>query len=249
MRIIISPAKKMVDETDLLEYKDMPSFMEETHALLGYMQGLSYEEAKELWKCNDKIAELNYGRFQNMDLTRNLTPAILSYEGIQYQYMAPNVLDTDALTYIGEHLRVLSGFYGVLKPFDGIVPYRLEMQAKLAGHDSKNLYDYWSRKLADKLFEETDVIINLASKEYSKCISKYITEQHTFITCVFGEVVNDKVREKSTQVKMARGEMVRFMAENQITDIEQIKTFDRFGFAFSQERSDETTFVFVKEGE
>ncbi|MDO5293225.1 MAG: peroxide stress protein YaaA [bacterium] len=249
MRIIISPAKKMIDQTDLLEYRDMPSFMKEASALLAYMKGLSYTEAKELWNCNDKIAELNYDRFQTMDLTRNLTPAIFSYEGIQYQYMAPNVLDQDALDYIEEHLRVISGFYGVLCPLDGIVPYRLEMQAKLAGHESKNLYEYWGSKLADKIWSETDVILNLASKEYSKCISKYVTEKQRFITCVFGELVNDKVREKSTQVKMARGEMVRFLAENQITDLEQVKTFDRFGFVFNEERSDDTTFVFVKEVE
>lgn len=249
MKIIVSPAKKMNEETDLLEYRGMPRFLEETKELLEYMKQRSYEECKAIWKCNDKIAELNYERFSKMDLSRNLTPAVLSYEGIQYQYMAPSVLSEDALSYMGEHLRILSGFYGVLRPFDGIVPYRLEMQAKLQGETLTSLYEFWGNKLAASLLEESDCIINLASKEYSKCISKYIDETTRFITCVFGEVKDGKVREKSTQVKMARGEMVRFLAEEGITEVERIKEFNRAGFAFREELSDKATFVFVKGNE
>lgn len=181
-----------------------------------------------------------------MDLYRNLTPAILAFEGIQYQYMAPGVFQTDEYAYLEKHLRILSGFYGMLRPFDGVVPYRLEMQAKLKGDKLNSLYEFWNSKLADKLFSESGCILNLASKEYSKCISDYLNENIRFVTCVFGEMIGKKVIEKGTLVKMARGEMVRFMAENKIEDVEDIKSFNRLNYVFEDHLSDKNTYVFLK---
>lgn len=231
---------------DILEFQGYPEFLEEADILRRYISGLSYSEAKALWKCNDKIAEQNFERFRDMDLKKNLTPAIMAYEGIQYQYMAPNVLDEASLAYVQEHLRILSGFYGIVKPLDGIVPYRLEMQAKANVDGYKNLYDFWGKRLAEKLFSETDIIINLASKEYSKCVSAYLTPEIRFVTCVFGEYVNGKVVEKGTYAKMARGEMVRFLAERQAKLPEDMKEFDRLGYHYDAEASDEKTYVFIK---
>ena len=247
MRLIISPAKKMNVAPDILEFQGYPEFLEEADILRRYISGLSYGEAKALWKCNDKIAEQNFERFRDMDLKKNLTPAIMAYEGIQYQYMAPNVLDEISLAYVQEHLRILSGFYGIVKPLDGIVPYRLEMQAKANVDGHKNLYDFWGKRLAEKLFSETDTIVNLASKEYSKCVSVYLTPEIRFITCVFGEYVNGKIVEKGTYAKMARGEMVRFLAERQAQSPEDMKMFDRLGYKYHAEASDAKTYVFIKE--
>ena len=247
MRIIISPAKKMKIDNDVLYHRYMPVFIDKAQELLGYMRGLSYDELKSLWKCNDNIGRLNYDRIRNMDLYNNLTPAILSFEGIQYQYMGPGVFEYAQLDYIDEHLRILSGFYGVLRPFDGVVPYRLEMQARPKDWKYKSLYEFWASEIAEKLFSESKCILNLASKEYSKCISNYLTEDIKFVTCVFGEMKNGKVVEKGTLVKMARGEMVRFMAENEILNIEDIKGFNRLGYVFKKELSDENNYVFVKE--
>lgn len=210
---------------------------------------MSYEELKKLWKCNDQIAQLNVRRLGDMDLRKGLTPAVLAYEGIQYQYMAPGVFTDGAFAYIQEHLRILSGFYGILKPFDGVTPYRLEMQAKLKIGQCKDLYAYWGDRLAKALFAETGCILNLASKEYSICISKYLPAPVRFITCVFGEEKNGKVIEKGTMCKMARGEMVRFMAQNQIQTPEQIRSFDRLNYRFDGVRSDESTYVFLRKGE
>ena len=248
MRIIISPAKKMNMATDCLPWRDLPAFLPQTQQLAAVLQGMSYDELKKLWKCNDAIAALNVERLKNMDLQSRLTPAILAYEGIQYQYMAPNVFTENELAYVQEHLRILSGFYGVLKPFDGVTPYRLEMQSKLKVCEAKDLYIYWDDKLADNLLAETDCIINLASKEYSICVSKYLPNSVRFITCVFGEEKDGKVIEKGTMCKMARGEMVRYMAERQITDAEQIKAFDRLDYRFDEVRSSETEFLFVRNG-
>ena len=248
MRIIISPAKKMNVDTDSLPVRDLPAFLEQTEELYRELQSKSPEELQKLWKCNDQIAALNVERLRQMDLRRNLTPAVLAYEGIQYQYMAPNVFTSKEYDYIQEHLRILSGFYGVLRPFDGVTPYRLEMQAKLKICEKKDLYSYWKNMIAEHIFGETDCILNLASKEYSICVSKYLRPEIRFITCVFGEEKDGKIIEKGTMCKMARGEMVRYMAEHQITKPEDIRSFDRLDYAFDPERSDESTYVFVKKG-
>ena len=245
MRIIISPAKKMNVDIDSLPWRNLPAFLHKTQLLCATLQAMSFEELKKLWKCNDSIAELNVRRLKNMDLHTRLTPAVLAYEGIQYQYMAPGVFSDQEFDYIQEHLRILSGFYGVLKPFDGVTPYRLEMQAKLRTEKAKDLYTYWGDNLAKALSEETDCIVNLASKEYSVCVSKYLPEHVRFITCVFGEEKDGKVIEKGTMCKMARGEMVRYMAENQIEDVQQIKSFNRLNYRFDQSRSDDNLFVFL----
>ena len=249
MRIILSPAKKMKVDTDSFPYRNLPEFLTSTEELRRKMQSMSYEELKKLWKCNDQIAQLNVRRLGDMDLRKGLTPALLAYEGIQYQYMAPGVFTDGEYAYIQEHLRILSGFYGVLKPFDGVTPYRLEMQAKLNIGQYKDLYAYWGDRLAKALFAETGCILNLASKEYSICISKYLPAPVRFITCVFGEEKNGKVIEKGTMYKMARGEMVRFMAQNQIQTPEQTRSFDRLNYRFDGVRSDESTYVFLRKGE
>lgn len=247
MKIIISPAKKMNVDTDLFSWQELPVFLEETEKLMQWMRTLTFGEAQKLWACNEKIAELNYQRFQEMDLEKNLTPALISYEGIQYQYMAPAVFTREAWDYVQEHLRILSGFYGVLKPLDGVTPYRLEMQAKAGIDGKKNLYGFWSDKLYRQVIDDSRIIINLASKEYSKCIENYLRPGDRFITCVFGEWKNGKVVQKGTQAKMARGEMVRFMAEKGIKTPEELKTFDCLGYVFREELSSEKEFVFLKE--
>lgn len=247
MRIIISPAKKMKRDTDFLDYRQVPQFISDSQTLLALLRKLNYEEAKALWKCNDAIATLNMERIREMELTRNLTPAIFAYEGIQYQYMAPGVFQTEELEYLQQHLRILSGFYGIVRPFDGVVPYRLEMQAKLSGPGFSSLYEFWNRRLADQLFAESDTILNLASKEYSKCISPYLGGGVRMVNCVFGQDIGGKVVERATLVKMARGEMVRFMAERQISSVEDIKGFNGFDFRYADELSDESTYVFIQQ--
>lgn len=247
MRIIISPAKKMKVDTDSFPYRDLPVFLSNTEEICGELQSMSYEELKKLWKCNDQIAQLNVRRLREMDLLGRLTPAVLAYEGIQYQYMAPGVFTDQEFGYIQEHLRILSGFYGILRPFDGVTPYRLEMQAKLKIGACKDLYAYWGDRLAQTLCAESNCILNLASREYSICVSKYLPDTARFITCVFGEENDGKVIEKGTMCKMARGEMVRFMAQYQIENPDQIKSFDRLNYRFDESRSDDSTYFFLRD--
>lgn len=245
MKIIISPAKKMNINTDALPVRGQPRFLKEAGILCRKIQSLSLEEAQILWKCNDKLAELNFRRFQEMDLEKNLTPAVLAYEGIQYQHMAPEVLSRDGLGYIERHLRILSGFYGVLRPFDGVAPYRLEMQAKLSVNGKKDLYDFWGDKLYRAVMGREDLVVNLASKEYSRTVQKYLRKEDEFVTIEFGELANGRVKQKGTFAKMARGEMVRYLAENQIEDLEGLKRFQALGLQYSKELSEGNRIVFL----
>ena len=212
MKIILSPAKKMITDTDSIEPVALPEFVDKTTELLSWLNDKSKEELKAIWKCNDKIAEQNFYRLENMDIYHILTPAVLSYEGIAFQYMAPSVFEDRQFEYIQNHLRILSAFYGVLKPMDGVTPYRLEMQAKVEIGDAKNLYEYWGDLLYHSVIDDSRIIINLASKEYAKCIEKYLAPQDRYITVAFCELSGDKLVTKGTYAKMARGEMVRFMA-------------------------------------
>lgn len=265
MKIIISPAKKMNVVPDILPYRDLPVFINQADRLKQELQTYSLSELQKLFACNEKIASLNYERYRTMNLYEMLSPAILSYEGIQYQYMAPVVFTNSELEYVQKHLRILSGFYGVLKPMDGVVPYRLEMQAKLRIGKYKNLYEYWGRMIYEELIKGENLIINLASKEYSKVIEAYLTSDIGYITCVFGKLVEGKVKISGTYAKMARGEMVRFMAENQIFDLQEeldneekhseyvshcyhiLQSFDRLGYSFEESLSSKTQLVFVQQ--
>ena len=246
MKIIISPAKKMKVNTDTLEVRALPVYLHEAEYLRQYLSELSYEELKSLWKCNDQIAQINYERVQTMNLRMHLTPALLSYEGIQYQYMAPAVLEDGQWEYVQEHVCILSGFYGVVHPLDGVTPYRLEMQTKVNLPNVKNLYEYWGEKIYREVSADTEVIVNLASKEYSKCVEKYLTPEIRYITCVFAEYKGDKVIEKGTYAKMARGEMVRFLAEREAERPEKMKSFCRLGYRYSEIESSKDRYGFLK---
>lgn len=233
-------------DNDVFAHRQMPIFIEESEILKTYLQSLDYEQLKGIWNCSDKLAIYNYNIIKEMDLKNNLTPAILSFEGLQYQYMEPGIFTYEQLDYIEDHLRILSGFYGILKPFDGIVPYRLEMQSKLLNWEFKSLYQFWSGKIAKHLENESNIIVNLASKEYSKSICKYLSPDTQLINCVFGQLINGKVTEKGTFAKMARGEMVRFMAENNMEKVEEIKEFNRLDYLYREHLSDDKNYVFIQ---
>lgn len=248
MRIIISPAKKMKPDLDSFAPEGAPVFLAETERLKTALLGMTAEELQRLWKCNDSIAQLNVERLQTMDLHRRLTPALFSYEGIQYRYMAPGVFETGHLDYIREHLRILSGFYGLLRPFDGVTPYRLEMQARLSVDGRRDLYDFWGAKLADQLASETGLVLNLASKEYSRAVAPHLPPSVRLLTCTFGALQDEKVIEKGTICKMARGQMVRWLAENSVTHPDDIPAFTDLGYRFSPIHSTNDNYVFIKGG-
>ena len=246
MRIIIAPAKKMNTDLDSFAPENLPRFLDRTERLKAALQAMPPKELQTLWKCSDAIAALNVERLRDMDLHRRLTPAVLAYEGIQYQYMAPGVFESSHYAYIRERLRILSGFYGLLRPFDGVTPYRLEMQARLSVDGHRDLYGFWGNGLAGQLAAETDLVLNLASREYSRAVEPYLPPAVRFLTCTFGELKGGKVIEKGTICKMARGQMVRWLAENNVTDPEDIKSFSDLDYHCSPAHSTENNFVFIR---
>lgn len=239
----------MREDQDSLPWRDLPRFLPRTEQLLAALRGMSPAELKALWKCNDRIAALNVQRLREMDLRQRLTPAVLAYEGLQYRYMAPQVFTDQEFAYIQEHLRILSGFYGVLRPFDGVTPYRLEMQARLKTPFCKDLYAFWGSKLAEALAPD-GVVVDLASGEYSKAVIPHLPAGTRVITPVFGELRADgKVVEKGVHVKMARGEMVRFLAESGVEDPEDVIGFEGLHFRYCPQRSRPDQPVFLRDVE
>ena len=247
MRIILSPAKTMNEFDIAFQYKDLPIFIQETEILKDELKRLNANELSKLMKCNDSIALLNYQRYQHMNLKEGLSPALFTYVGLAYQHLACHIMTQSELDYVQDHLIILSGFYGILRPFDGIKPYRLEMDTKISVNGYSNLYDFWNEKIANELYKENDVILNLASNEYSKCVKPYLNEQRKMITCIFTQRTNGKLKTKATEAKMCRGYMVRYMAERSIQDLEEIKKFDYKGYLYSEKDSNESEWVFVKD--
>lgn len=246
MKIIIAPARTMKIDEDSFHYHDLPEFLPATKQILAWMRSLSYEELHRLWwNCSTRLAEKNYRWLQKMDLERGLTPAIIAFTGLQYQHMAPDVFSDQGLQYVQRHLRILSGFYGLLRPFDGIVPYRLGMgdRAHVAG--TASLYQFWGRRLADSLYHDDQLVLDLASAEYEKAIRPYLTGDRQLVKCIFGEEVDGKVKQRATLAKMARGTMVRYLAENNIADLAGVKKFAVGGYRFRPELSTAASLTFT----
>lgn len=246
MKIIISPAKKMNIDSDTLSALSQPLFADEAAHLAAQLRDMDAPALKKLWQCSDKLTAENIERLAVFDPARAQTPALLAYEGLQYQHLAPAVLDREALAYLQEHLRILSGLYGVLRPFDAVMPYRLEMQAKLAVDGAKDLYAYWSKRLYEALDESGGLILNLASEEYARAIRPHVEPGTRFISVRFGEMVDGRVKQKGTFAKMARGEMVRFMAEQRLSRLDELRHFDALGLHYEEALSDDDTLTFVK---
>lgn len=245
--LIVSPAKKMnVVEGPPWPCSE-PRFLACTERLMAAVQALSYDEAKALWKCSDKLASLNYERFRDMRLDHDVTAAVLSYEGIQYQHLAPQVLEGPALAWLDGHLRILSGFYGALRPTDGVVPYRLEMQAKLAVDGDVDLYGFWDDRIARSLADEFSCVVNVASVEYAKAVTPYLGALGTpVLTCLFGDVRDGRLIQRSTEAKAARGTFVRWCAERDVAAMGELAAFSERGYALDEARSTPDTLVFVR---
>ncbi|MFD1483843.1 peroxide stress protein YaaA [Lacticaseibacillus baoqingensis] len=244
MQIIISPTKQMQVDTDTFLPQGLPRYLPEAQTLLRRLQSLDYAQAKALWQCSDKLAQPNFARLQTMALTQQLTPAILAFVGIQYRYMAPDLFTAPALAYIQAYLRILSGFYGSLRPFDGIVPYRLELGARLAVAQAPDLYAFWGDTLYASL-DWSQPVLNLASQEYAKAITPYLQPQDRLITVVFGQYVNGKIKTRATLAKMARGQMVRYLAENNVTTLTGVTRFDHPDYRFAPDLSHPDRLVFL----
>lgn len=246
MKIVITPAKRMKDDIDYLEVESEPAFLKDTEIILKYLKILSIQEVKQLLKCSDKIAQEAYQNYQLIDLKRNTVPALLAYEGIQYNSLAAHILTDEDYEYTKSYVRILSGFYGVLRPFDGVVPYRLELNNKLAFEKYSNLYQFWGNKMYQELIKDDYEILDLGAKQYSRIIKRYLDQDINYVKCYFMEKKNNTFKEVGVYVKQARGEMVRYLIKNRVTSFEQVKKFKGLGYCFDYEKSNQNNFIFVR---
>ena len=250
---IISPAKSLnfsPIQVDVLKTK--PCFLNKANEVVDIIKTYSSKNLQQLLEVSDKLAMLNYERFQTwlFSSEEDTKQAVFAYNGDVYEGIDAKTLSQEALQKVQQNLRILSGLYGVLKPFDGILPYRLEMSTQLRIKKWKNLYEYWGEIITQKINEDIAIgnhshLINLASNEYFKAI-KTNKIQVPIIHCQFKDYRNGKLQMISFFAKKARGLMVRYIAEHDVTQPEHLIGFDYEGYCYDAKLSSEFEFVFTR---
>ncbi len=254
MITVISPAKSLDFEGTLAtKQKSQAEFLTESQLLIDQLKDLAPQEIASLMKLSDKLATLNYDRYQSFNppfTLNNAKQAVLAFRGDVYQGLDADSLSADEFKYAQKHLRILSGLYGVLKPLDLIQAYRLEMGTKFVNSRGKNLYDFWGLMLNEYLDDalkkqETPILINLASNEYFKAVkAKQLTRR--IITPAFKDFKNGEFKMISFFAKRARGLMTRFIIQNKIDTPEAILDFNLDGYYYDKKSSTENSPVFLR---
>ncbi len=252
MLILLSPAKSL-DFTTSFECKKSSKirFDKETNYLISALQQISQKEISKLMELSDKLAQLNFERFQSFS-NNEQRQAILAFDGDVYEGIEKRSYSERNFQFAQKHLRIISGLYGILRPLDMIKPYRLEMGTDFRKSKilhlikANNLYEFWGDKITDFLNEEEDeILLNLASEEYFCAInSKKITKK--IINVVFKEKKGETLKIVGISAKKARGLMANFIIKNEIEDLEEIKKFNLEKYSFRKDLSDELNFVFVR---
>jgi hypothetical protein len=252
MKVIISPAKSLDFESKVpTSLHTQPRFLEHSEKLHKQLKTLSKKKLSDLMKISDDLAALNYNRNQTWKTpfkTENSKQAIYAFTGEVFRGIDVNSLDEKKLPILQERLRILSGLYGLLKPLDLIQPYRLEMGTRLKVGKTENLYKFWDNSVAEALNNELadgELLINLASSEYFKVLPKKVLKV-PMITPVFKDFKNGEYKTIMTFAKKARGLMVRFIIENNVKTIEELKGFNIDKYRFSEEMSSGNDLVFTR---
>ena len=248
MKIIISPAKKMRRE-EYVAPLHRPMFLKEAGELLSFLRSLSDSEKAKVWKVKGALLSSSLSSLSMLSLEDIGSPAIFSYDGIQYTYMSPSSFTDSMLEYAEKNLRIISGLYGLLRHLDGVGTYRLEMESPISIPGYGDLYSYWGGKIASSLMEDDRLLVNLASAEYSKAVLPYLPSTVTVVTPVFLDWEKGRYVSKGVYAKMERGEMVRFLAETGAETVEEIMKFSSRGYEFSRFLSDSNTLCFVRKDE
>ena len=232
----------------------MPSFLEDSQLLINRLKDFSPDEVAKLMKISPKLSELNVERYHDWHtpFTKdNAKQAVLAFKGDVYTGLEASTLNEDDLLWAQDHLRLLSGLYGALKPLDLMQAYRLEMGTKLDNERGKNLYEFWGEKITqllnDQLAElDSELLLNLASNEYFKAVKPAVLNA-TIVSPEFKDYKNGQYKIISFYAKKARGLMTRWVIENRITAVEQLSDFSVAGYYFSKEHSSENKPVFLRE--
>lgn len=251
---IIAPAKSINEYRNIaVNLYTKPVFLKESEILIKELRKYNPSELSGLMRISDKLSELNIVRYYKWETIHNINnskQSIACYDGEVYRQINSGEMDSEQLKFMQEHLRIISGLYGVIKPFDLIQPYRLEMGIKLKNCMGDNLYDFWQDKITNYFNDEIknqkdNFLINLASKEYSKSINvdKF---KGNIINIIFKEYRNGKYKIIPFNAKKARGLMIRYMTENYIENPERLKEFD-YGYSYNKELSTSYNWVFLKD--
>ncbi|WP_211825865.1 peroxide stress protein YaaA [Kistimonas asteriae] len=255
MLIVISPAKTLDYETPpvITDYT-MPDFLNDSAELIDQLRTLSPADIASLMSISDKLAGLNAARFeawQTPFTPENAKQAVLAFKGDVYTGLDAGTLSAEDFAFAQAHLRILSGLYGLLRPLDLMQAYRLEMGTRFANSRGKDLYAFWGKRITEKLNQEmqqqTDnVLVNLASNEYFKSVKPADFDGEIF-TPVFKDLKNGQYKIISFYAKKARGLMVRYIIDNKITQVEDLKGFDYEGYSFNAEMTEGNEWVFTRD--
>ena len=254
MLTILSPAKTLDFDTEVsISNESAPLFQREANELVKLLKEYKVDDLSKLMKVSYEIAELNRERFANWNFNgknQQSKQALLAFKGEVYRGLDADSLLCDDLQYAQNHVRVLSGLYGVLRPLDRIQPYRLEMGTKLDNKHGKNLYEFWGDKLTKQLNEDLQnqrekVLVNLSSNEYFKSLNKKEFDGSIF-TPVFKEKKGNDYKVIAVYAKKARGMMTRFMIDNRIESAEDLKAFDGSGYVYEDAMSTAKELVFIR---
>ena len=252
MKIIISPAKKL-DINVTSAYKSTKAcHLYHSELLVKILKKYDIKKLAKLMSISMNLAQLNLERYQDWNLPFDLDlakQAIFLFQGDVYKGMEAHTFSKKELDFAQSHLRILSGLYGILKPLDLIMPYRLEMGTKLTNQRGKNLYDFWNRIITDHLMSEMksdEPLVNLASNEYSKSIDFKLLNKNPIITPIFKDFKNGKLKIVSFFAKKARGRMCNYIIRNQLTHIDDLLNFNQDGYSFYEEGSTKFQPVFAR---
>lgn len=254
MLVVISPAKAL-DFSPVLHAPTEPAYRVEATRLAKTARNLTLGDLKKLMSISDDLARLNRDRFrdfQDEPEANAIKPAALAFDGDTYTGLDAGTMSDDELRWAQGHLRILSGLYGLLRPLDGIQPYRLEMGSRLKTRRGKNLHDYWGESLSKELTRlaaeaGTDILVNCASQEYFGAVDNKALKLRV-VTPQFMEVKNGQPRIVSFFAKQARGAMARYIIDNRLTDPEALKDFWAGGYAYDPDLSEGDRLVFLRDG-
>lgn len=254
MKILLSPAKSIdTSKVEKIYNSSSPGFLKETNQLVSKLRKMNAQKLSKLMSISKDLAELNIMRYKNYEdplvQSDEVVPSILAFSGEVYRGLDAHQLSEKELIYSNEKIRILSGLYGILKPMDLLYPYRLEMGMKWeVSPNCKNLYQFWSKKVTQQLKSELDkeeVIVNLASNEYFKVIDRKLLK-NKIITPVFKEFKNGEYKIVMMYAKHARGAMARWLIQNEISDVEELKNYQVDGYLFDENLSNDSDWIFTR---
>ena len=254
MIIVLSPAKTLDYEFESNRDHSVPAFLSQSTKLINNLKTKEPKDIASLMGLSDKLAMLNFDRYQSWSPAKKVSsdskPSMLVFKGDVYQGLQAEDLNNSQMKFAQKHIRILSGLYGILRPLDLMKPYRLEMGTKLQTSEGKNLYEFWGDKVQKNVLNElkdqrSDLLINLASKEYFTVLGK-LPEDINVVTPTFKDYKSGNYKIISFYAKKARGLMARWIIQNKVTNFADLSGFDVDGYKYSKAESSSTVPVFLR---